>query len=84
MREFCRICDLNIVDGLVDLWARSPGWRACVPAHSERLVQFYALAMVLGLVVFLLALLRHRGSLKSDRAEHLENRKRKVLSCRGS
>ncbi len=55
--EFCRIGDLNILDSLVDLVG-------CLPALAGRLfrpvqnglVQFYALAMVLGLAVFLLFL----------------------------
>jgi NADH-quinone oxidoreductase subunit L len=55
--EFCRIGDLNILDSLVDLVGRLPALtgRLFRPVQNG-LVQFYALAMVLGLAVFLLFL----------------------------
>jgi NADH-quinone oxidoreductase subunit L len=54
---FTRIFDLHVLDGLVDLIGQIPrligfGFR---PVQNG-LVQFYALAMVLGLTVFLIAL----------------------------
>jgi NADH-quinone oxidoreductase subunit L len=50
--------DLNWVDGLVDLTGKSPGavGELFRPIQNG-LVQFYALAMVLGLTVFLLSLI---------------------------
>jgi NADH-quinone oxidoreductase subunit L len=54
---FCRILDLYLVDGIVDLVGHIPrliGGR--FRPVQNGLVQFYALAMVLGLTVFLLAL----------------------------
>jgi len=41
--EFCRIFDLYVVDGLVDIIGRSRGCSACLPPYPEGLVQFYAL-----------------------------------------
>jgi NADH-quinone oxidoreductase subunit L len=54
---FCRVLDQYLVDGLVDLVGYIPrllGTR--FRPVQNGLVQFYALAMVLGLTVFLLAL----------------------------
>ena len=55
--EFCRIIDLYVVDGLVDLVAQIPRLLGVLfrPVQNG-LVQFYALAMILGVTVFLLAL----------------------------
>ena len=52
--DFCRIIDQYVVDGLVDLIGMVPGFigRVFRPIQNG-LVQFYALAMVLGLAVFL-------------------------------
>ena len=48
-----------LVDGVVDLVGALPGWLGAVLRPIQNgLVQFYALAMVLGLTVFLLALVR--------------------------
>jgi NADH-quinone oxidoreductase subunit L len=54
-----RETDLNIVDALVDLIGQVPRLLGNVfrPVQNG-LVQFYALAMILGLTVFLLALVR--------------------------
>jgi proton-translocating NADH-quinone oxidoreductase chain L len=55
----CRVFDLYIVDGLVDLIGQAPRLvGALFRPVQNGLVQFYALAMILGLVVFLLALAR--------------------------
>ncbi len=54
---FCRIFDLYVVDSLVDLLGNVPrliGW--LFRPIQNGLVQFYALAMILGLTVFLIAL----------------------------
>ena len=57
--EFCKIIDLYVVDALVDLVGHVPRLvGALFRPVQNGLVQFYALAMVLGLAVFLLALLR--------------------------
>lgn len=56
---FCRIFDTYVVDGLVDLVGyvfRGIGW--LFRPIQNGLVQFYALAMVLGLTVFVLAFIR--------------------------
>ena len=55
--EFCRVFDLYVVDGLVDLLAQVPRLVGYLfrPVQNG-LLQFYALATVLGLTVFLLAL----------------------------
>jgi NADH-quinone oxidoreductase subunit L len=55
--EFCRLIDLYLVDGLVDLVGQVPRLVGGLfrPVQNG-LVQFYALAMILGLTVFLLAL----------------------------
>jgi NADH-quinone oxidoreductase subunit L len=57
--EFCRIIDLYVVDGIVDLVGHVPRLLGDLfrPVQNG-LVQFYALAMVLGLTVFLIALAR--------------------------
>jgi len=55
----CRAFDLYIVDGIVDLIGQVPRLvGALFRPVQNGLVQFYALAMILGLVVFLLALAR--------------------------
>jgi NADH-quinone oxidoreductase subunit L len=57
--RFCRIIDLHVVDSLVDLVGQIPRlFGALFQPVQNGLVQFYALAMVLGLTVFLLALAR--------------------------
>jgi len=55
--EFCRILDTHVVDGLVDLVGRLPGLLGDLfrPVQNG-LVQFYALATLLAVVVILLAL----------------------------
>jgi NADH-quinone oxidoreductase subunit L len=55
--EFCRVIDAYVVDGLVDLVAQVPRLLGFLfrPVQNG-LLQFYALATVLGLTVFLLAL----------------------------
>lgn len=55
--EFCRAVDAGIVDGIVDLVGLVPrGVGALFRPVQNGLVQFYALAMLLGLTVFLIAL----------------------------
>ena len=56
---FARIFDLNVLDSIVDLIGHVPvlAGKLFRPVQNG-LVQFYALAMVLGLTVFLLALVR--------------------------
>jgi NADH:ubiquinone oxidoreductase subunit 5 (subunit L)/multisubunit Na+/H+ antiporter MnhA subunit len=56
---FARVCDQYVVDGLVDLIGHVPRLVGFLfrPVQNG-LVQFYALAMALGLTVFLLALVR--------------------------
>jgi NADH-quinone oxidoreductase subunit L len=57
--RFCRIIDLYLVDSLVDLVGHVPRFVGILFRPMQNgLVQFYALAMVLGLTVFLLALVR--------------------------
>src|SRR5262249_1109496 len=55
--ELSRLIDTCLVDGLVDLTGQLPRWLGTLfrPVQNG-LVQFYALAMVLGLTVFLIAL----------------------------
>jgi NADH-quinone oxidoreductase subunit L len=55
----CRVFDQYVVDGLVDLIGQIPGLIGYLfrPVQNG-LIQFYALAMIAGLVVFLLALAR--------------------------
>jgi NADH-quinone oxidoreductase subunit L len=57
--EFCRIVDQQVVDGLVDTVGEMPRLAGSLfrPVQNG-LVQFYALAMMLGLTVFLIALAR--------------------------
>ena len=53
-----RAIDTNWVDGLVDLTGKLPGATGELFRPIQNgLVQFYALAMVLGLTVFLLSLI---------------------------
>jgi NADH-quinone oxidoreductase subunit L len=55
--QFCRILDLHVVDSLVDLAGHVPRLIAArFRPVQNGLVQFYALAMVLGLTVLLVAL----------------------------
>jgi NADH-quinone oxidoreductase subunit L len=55
--EFCRIFDFYVVDKLVDIVGLLPrAVGALFRPVQNGLVQFYALAMILGLTVFLLAL----------------------------
>jgi NADH-quinone oxidoreductase subunit L len=58
--EFCRLIDHYVVDGIVDLIGHVPRLIADILFRPMQngLVQFYALAMVLGLAVFLIALAR--------------------------
>jgi len=58
--EFCRLFDHYVVDGIVDLIGHVPRLTADILFRPMQngLVQFYALAMVLGLTVFLIALAR--------------------------
>jgi NADH-quinone oxidoreductase subunit L len=57
--RFCRIIDLHVIDSLVDVVGQIPRlFGALFQPVQNGLVQFYALAMVLGLTVFLLALAR--------------------------
>jgi NADH-quinone oxidoreductase subunit L len=58
--EFCRLIDHYVVDGIVDLIGHVPRLIADLLFRPMQngLVQFYALAMVLGLTVFLIALAR--------------------------
>jgi proton-translocating NADH-quinone oxidoreductase chain L len=57
--RFCRVIDLYLVDSLVDLVGHVPRFVGILFRPMQNgLVQFYALAMVLGLTVFLLALVR--------------------------
>jgi NADH-quinone oxidoreductase subunit L len=60
LAEFCRLIDLYLVDGLVDLVGHVPRLIGDILFRPMQngLVQFYALAMVLGLAVFLIALAR--------------------------
>ncbi len=55
--EFCRVIDLYVVDSLVDIVGQVPRVLGSLfrPVQNG-LVQFYALAMILGLAVFLIAL----------------------------
>jgi NADH-quinone oxidoreductase subunit L len=61
--EFCRIIDLYVLDGLVDLIGQVPRFLGQVFRPIQNgLAQFYALAMALGLAVFMLALVwRYAG-----------------------
>ncbi len=55
---FTRIFDLHVLDALVDLIGQLPRWVGSWGRPLQNgLVQFYALAMVLGMTVFILAFL---------------------------
>jgi proton-translocating NADH-quinone oxidoreductase chain L len=55
---FVRIFDLNVVDGIVDLTGYMMRWLGfLVRPIQNGLVQFYALAMVLAMTVFLIAMI---------------------------
>jgi NADH-quinone oxidoreductase subunit L len=57
--RICRVFDLYVVDSLVDLVGYLPGQFGKVFRPMQNgLVQFYALAMIMGLTVFLIAMLR--------------------------
>jgi NADH-quinone oxidoreductase subunit L len=57
LADLCRWFDTNVIDNLVDLVGRLPGlFGTLFRPVQNGLVQFYAIAMVLGLAVFLLAL----------------------------
>jgi NADH-quinone oxidoreductase subunit L len=57
--RFCRIIDQYVVDGLVDLVGQVPRLLGILFRPMQNgLVQFYALAMLLGFAVFLIALAR--------------------------
>jgi NADH-quinone oxidoreductase subunit L len=54
----CRVIDLYLVDGLVDALGQVPRFLGVLFRPIQNgLVQFYALAMILGLTVFLVSLL---------------------------
>jgi NADH-quinone oxidoreductase subunit L len=60
LAEFDRVFDLWIVDGIVDLIGHVPRFLGCIFRPIQNgLTQFYALAMALGLTVFLVALIWH-------------------------
>jgi NADH-quinone oxidoreductase subunit L len=59
LATFLRQIDLNVVDAVVDLVGHVPRlFGSLFRPVQNGLVQFYALAMILGLTVFVLALLR--------------------------
>jgi len=59
LARFCRIFDLYVLDSLVDLLGHVPRFLGFgIRLLQNGLVQYYALAMVLGMAVFLLALMR--------------------------
>jgi NADH-quinone oxidoreductase subunit L len=59
---FCRIIDLYVVDALVDLLGQVPRLVGQVFRPMQNgLVQFYSLAMVLGMTVLLIALIHFLG-----------------------
>jgi NADH-quinone oxidoreductase subunit L len=59
LAKFCRIVDLYVVDSIVDLVGNLPAlFGQLFRPLQNGLVQFYALAMLLGLTVFLIALVR--------------------------
>jgi NADH-quinone oxidoreductase subunit L len=60
--EFCRVIDFYVIDKLVDIVGLVPRLVGVLfrPVQNG-LVQFYALAMILGLTVFLLALVSRLG-----------------------
>jgi NADH-quinone oxidoreductase subunit L len=59
LADFCRIVDQAVVDGMVDVVGETPRLAGSLfrPVQNG-LLQFYALAMMLGLTVFLIALAR--------------------------
>ena len=58
MAEFCRIIDLYVVDGLVDIVGYVPRlFGVLFRPIQNGLTQFYALAMALGLAILLAAML---------------------------
>jgi NADH-quinone oxidoreductase subunit L len=63
LADVARIFDLYIIDGLVDLIGQVPRFVGLMFRPIQNgLAQFYALAMALGLVVFLIALVwRYTG-----------------------
>jgi NADH-quinone oxidoreductase subunit L len=63
LADVARIFDLYVIDGLVDLVAQVPRFVGLVFRPIQNgLAQFYALAMALGMVVFLIALVwRYTG-----------------------
>jgi proton-translocating NADH-quinone oxidoreductase chain L len=62
LREFCRILDAYVVDGLVDLVGQIPRlFGAFFRPMQNGLVQFYAVAMMLGVTVFLVVILFKYG-----------------------
>ena len=57
LAEFCRAIDLYVVDGLVDIVGEIPRlFGALFRPIQNGLTQFYALAMALGVAVFLVAM----------------------------
>jgi proton-translocating NADH-quinone oxidoreductase chain L len=57
LAEFCRLFDFHVIDKIVDIVGMVPRlFGVLFRPVQNGLVQFYALAMILGLVVFLLAL----------------------------
>jgi NADH-quinone oxidoreductase subunit L len=57
--RLCRVIDLYVLDNLVDLIGHVPRLLGAVFRPMQNgLVQFYALAMVLCLIVFLIVLVR--------------------------
>ena len=57
LAEFCRLIDLYVVDGLVDIVGQVPRLLGHLFRPIQNgLTQFYALAMALGLTVFLVAM----------------------------
>jgi NADH-quinone oxidoreductase subunit L len=63
LAAFARVFDLYVVDGLVDLIGQVPRFVGLVVRPIQNgLAQFYALAMALGMVVFLIVLVwRYTG-----------------------
>jgi NADH-quinone oxidoreductase subunit L len=56
--HFCRVFDAYVVDGLVDLCGRVPGFVGAILRPLQNgLVQFYALLMILGMAGFMLVVL---------------------------
>jgi NADH-quinone oxidoreductase subunit L len=58
LADLCRLVDTHLIDGLVDTVGHVPAWLGQLYRPVQNgLVQFYALAMILSLTVFLLVLL---------------------------